>query len=132
MKHLKKYNESVEEISLEDIRDICLELEDNDFNITIMNNTKDIYTITIGKSEFTYKDVKEVLLRLKDYLREDLLNTIVNPVSIRYWRFINCEFDENSLRGRRINDRAVDTHLCIKENINNIPLFSIKIIFIKK
>ncbi len=74
MKHLKKYNESVSEISLQDVEDICQELKDEGFQIyNIIThqsyNNKKLYIIEISrKGGFKYDDVKETLLRLKDYL----------------------------------------------------------------
>ncbi len=73
MKHLKKYNESIEEKkSFEDIRDICLELEDDGFDIFYAGfyTTGATCAIRIAKpsEKFLYTEVKEVLLRLKDYL----------------------------------------------------------------
>ncbi len=75
MKHLKKYNESANEISLQDVKDILLELEDEKFEV-IVDNTEygsDVIKITINgpdypMEDFKYHNVKETLLRLKDYL----------------------------------------------------------------
>ncbi len=82
MKHLKKYNENINDISLQDIRDICLELEDEKFIIELNEGKSaaellaNAFNISIesGKEKnFKYSEVKEVLLRLKDYLGEKLI-----------------------------------------------------------
>ncbi len=77
MKHLKKYNESIEQKSLQDIKDILLELEDEGF-ITRIATRRGIATITITNHNvtyFKYPDVKETMLRLKDYLGSNYRGT---------------------------------------------------------
>ncbi len=156
MKHLKKYNESKEEISLEDIRDICLELEDEGFKIEnteepTLQDVKDIlleledegfkvifsrfanreyfncYTYTINivkeKAKFIYDDVKEVLLRLKDYFPDELYVEVRRSSNL--WKFAHCEFGETYLRGRPgIKKEKVD--------ITNTPLVKMMIKFTLK
>ncbi len=70
MKHLRKYNESKEDISIEDIKDICQELEDEGFSVRIIPGIDLIYIniCLLSHLYFQYKDVKETVLRLKDYL----------------------------------------------------------------
>ncbi len=82
MKHLRKYNESKEEVILEDVKDILLELEDDGF-IVKFSTTQSPEQIKIlikdAKYLFKYADVKEELLRLKDYLG---YNWIFGTVSV--------------------------------------------------
>ncbi len=98
MKHLKKYNESKEKISLDDIRDICIELEDDGFLVRIAYGV-DVIRINIfrGGKHFEYKDVKETILRLQDYLGDSL-----DRISV--YRFgtmahSKCKANEHSLLG---------------------------------
>lgn len=90
MRHLKKYNESKEELTLQDIRDICLELQDEGFKIEI-----EYYYVKISNpnKKFKYDEVKDVMLRLKDYLGEWYLRTVVNGGTYSY----ACSFNETSL-----------------------------------
>jgi len=72
MKYLKSYNESV--ISEDIISDICLELEDIGVNISI--NSPYNFRIEgemwnefgVEYKEITWNDIKDCILRLKDYL----------------------------------------------------------------
>ncbi len=146
MKHLKKYNESVNEKTIEDVRDICQELEDESFDVKFYPQDErhygytqpSVYIINITKTTFLYNDVKEVLLRLRDYLCEDgprglydNLDVNVYPQSFSYLRYTNCEFDENDLRGRcaeivPFTDNKIEY---ILYRITNMPLLCIKIKF---
>ena len=95
MKHLKKYNESVanEENIRQDIREICYDITDyngymiGNFNKYIVDpkiyidpSYKDIKKFTrvsIMKPGFViykFDDVKEVCLRIKDYLGDKYIN----------------------------------------------------------
>ncbi len=84
MKHLKRYNENK---SWEDIRDIYLELEDNGFEVDVikadgwnrrrLKYDQRIVIKKIDKKLFYYSEVKEVILRLKDYLGDDYAFTWV-------------------------------------------------------
>ncbi len=77
MKHLRKYNESVEEKSFEDIRDICQELVDDGFEIEYVKADKEIL-IRFTKphfERFLYSKVEETVLRLYDYLGDNILRT---------------------------------------------------------
>lgn len=78
MKHLRKFNESVNDLK-EDLTDICQELVDEGYGIFFNQNN-----LIIGKStdhpflwnehtkllKFHYGDVSEVVERIKDYLGE--------------------------------------------------------------
>lgn len=93
MKHIqsKRLFESIE--SEEDIKDICIELEDDGFSITHFD--RDEFTFTVGSglghpgtrlliiellnsnhqlTEFKYKRVEEVINRIKDYLGNKFIN----------------------------------------------------------
>ncbi len=80
MNHLKTYKafESLSEDLISNVRDICLEIED-DGRFKCSVNTKDIkgiskHYVLIYLSDirdydgFTFGEVKDVILRLKDYL----------------------------------------------------------------
>lgn len=83
MKHIKdkKVFEAVTTNELEDIRDMCLELEDKNYQVYIDKKPfKGCYFIVIRKenirseapeekySKFLYKDIEEVVERIKDYM----------------------------------------------------------------
>ncbi len=113
MKYLKKYNESVEEKSMEDIRDICLELEDEGFKVEFKHEHFDSIRISKPNKTFKYEEVKEVMLHLKDYLshwyiRADVRSTIMSHT---------CYFNEVSLKG-----------VYSGGDLTNIPLLAISII----
>ncbi len=105
MKHLKKYNENIENSTIEDIKDILLELEDEGFKVDY-SNLKDIKgedSISIKKDAakgFKYSDIKEVLLRLKDYLGEKLSHvSIVVPLNDHtYDKFYVILFNDEEFR----------------------------------
>ncbi len=95
MKHLKKYNEN-SDISKSDLQDICLELEDNGFEVEFkyrygLNHIK----ISKNNKSFKYDEVKEVMLRLKEYLGDLYEKTLVYQALDYYI----CDFDEVSLNG---------------------------------
>jgi len=91
MKHLKKFNESVDN---EILGDILLELKDMDLEVTIHPiSSKITYLLKLEKTKviyirpnryehqarrqevptFEWKDVKESILRIRDYLGENLI-----------------------------------------------------------
>ncbi len=112
MKHLRKYNESVEQITSQDVKDILLELEDEGFKVKIEHCDwliEDIYTAEISKynKSFKYDEVKETLLRLKEYLGVNLYNTYVTTTQNDY---TSCIFDENFIRGNMLFFNKDDTH----------------------
>jgi len=78
MKHLKKYNESINKY--EDLRDILLELEDDGFVVgikdTTFNRVKCWYIYIrrpVSKTIFYWDDIKDCVLRIKDYLGDDYI-----------------------------------------------------------
>ncbi len=100
MKHLKKYNESVEKISIQDVKDILLELEDEGFTTKFLWNTDNMHEFIINKNykAFKYIDAREVLLRLKDYFKM-IGATAKYTINSNIQTYVNCEFDEKHLRG---------------------------------
>ena len=75
MKHLKPFNEAFENNIKQDIRDICLELEDIGFiaSIDINNQYVDLFlseTTAYGRPiyPFEYNQISEVIERLKHYM----------------------------------------------------------------
>ncbi len=87
--HLKKYNESVEEKSFEDIKDICLELKDNGYEVSyyiFSSHKKMSIRIDNPRGKIVYDDIKDVLLRLDDYLGDNYIDTdyIGNYVNVHF------------------------------------------------
>ncbi len=123
MKHLKKYNESVEEPTLQDVRDILLELEDEGFTAKIHRlKSQNVLKILIKKTKlecYKYQDVKETLLRLKDYLGEKIryISVSIDPNNIwANWEVYEViMFNEDELLGRKdgkvhdFHDHDIDT-----------------------
>ena len=73
MRYLKKFNESKD---VDVIRDICLELKDMGISVNFNRNSFSEYQIFIGywndEKMMLWKDVKDSILRLKDYLGDDI------------------------------------------------------------
>ncbi len=73
-----QFNENVNELSFDDIRDICLELKDEGFFISYYKLTgREKFVIRIERlhKRISYKDVQETILRLKDYLGDNYIDT---------------------------------------------------------
>jgi len=110
MKYLKYYEDKINtpfDVLKEDIKDICLELTDIGYSISIRKNANspigtsswhpsnsrffwkdESYTFSITKNNedhfstdpelyFDYKDVKETIERLKDYLGKDRILSVL-------------------------------------------------------
>ena len=92
MKHLKKFNESN---TLDVIKDICIELEDLEFKMSYQKNPEFGNSITIfgyyeGSNSVYDRDmrmivkgtnfnsIKDCILRLKDYLGDNLIEISYN------------------------------------------------------
>ncbi len=108
MKHLRKYNESKEEISLQDVKDICQELEDEGFQVDLKEcgilkyYGCECFYIRIRKNTrtikyFEYKDVKEVLLRLRDYIGHAM--TSIHFCMSEFRIVTDCKIDDDSICG---------------------------------
>ncbi len=119
MKYLKYFESNSFDVLKEDIKDICLELTDIGYSIKIRKKIDDHdiftnygeYRFSIGKNNgdhystdpelyFDYKDVKETIERLKEYLGK---NRVVNV------QVLNNEEDEDgnlSLVRNRLNTKV--------------------------
>ncbi len=120
LKRFKRYKLPDVGISVDDVKDICIELEDAGFEVTFPDTGGEILLrINIKKNSgyFKYNEVKEVLLRLKDYLGEHWYNGMVILSQQLYDTTIYLfdSFDEEKLY--IIDDRRVIdiTHRDIKE-----------------
>jgi len=93
MKHIKTFNESNSN-TIEDVRDICIELEHDDFLILLRKEPGvSDQTLRIQKSNtivynssdlrfFNYDDVTDVIERLREYLGHKIIDVkvcIYNP-----------------------------------------------------
>ncbi len=135
MKHLRKFNENVEKISMDDIHDICQELEDEGFEIDITSYIQ-YNTILIQKDvAFKYSEVKEVLLRLREYLGSSWRNMYVRcsryvPITLGFTDkdFDLCEPTEDSLTGipTLFDDMFKRSS---SKNLTNVPFKYIEIEF---
>ncbi len=120
MKHIRKYNENIEEKSIQDIKDILLELEDEGFTVNISNAIHhNVCLITISRNDdeiFGYYEVEETLLRLKDYIGDNYIGAIytsefefmITPIDIPIdidddipydIKFIRVTFTTNNITG---------------------------------
>jgi len=92
MKYLRKYNESY--INIEDIKDICLELTDLGIVISISStdayrNKNVIYFHNYNiHNGMKWNDVKDCLLRLKDYLGDKFIEFGYSSVTNLYYNHI--------------------------------------------
>lgn len=85
MKFLRKFNEVIDnEILIDNLYDICLELQDGGYEIFVMNaqpahQLAGVLCIKYkhGNGEFDYSDVKEVIDRTKRYLGDKIISTNV-------------------------------------------------------
>ena len=79
MKHLRKFNESVEQ----DLKDIGLELQDIGMYMYIEKNRNVFYNPAIkfknwNAESIYWKDVKDTIFRIKDYLGDRLVSFCCN------------------------------------------------------
>lgn len=127
MKHLRKFNESVEEPKpiIEYLKDIFLEVEDDGFNVdvdtlTSLYNWSHVFKVCIYKSEspifrstwgspdkshrFKIKDVLETILRSESYMKSlgyKLNHIQSNEVELKY-SSVGGGYDSSVLKsGRR-------------------------------
>src|ERR1035437_6571266 len=139
MKHLKTIRifEAISE-EVEDIKDICLELEDKGYTIYHrINNNRNSFTIRrddmntssayFPYAYFLYSDVSEVVERLSDYLGDKVLQILVEVVpvdlsviphqtnGINGWVHFNSDELKKLMRNPRLKSRGVSIQL--KENI---------------
>ena len=72
MNHIVPYKlfESQEDIILQNIKDICLDLVDEGYDVTEVNQYPFEYSlrITLAKGGFTIHDISDVVYRLIDYM----------------------------------------------------------------
>lgn len=97
MKHLKPYNETYITPNMKsEIEDICLELNDDGFTTTLVNHKsvsfnssgnkifkKDVSCLDIGKrgyriNPFYYKEIEDVIERIKDYANSEGYQTDIH------------------------------------------------------
>lgn len=99
MKHLKLFESFSTEDMIYDIKDILLELEDEDFNVEYDDSVYGIIKITINANfEFTLKDVSDVLVRLFNY------NKTYNTITRNNWRNFYIDVKtKNKINGAFIN-----------------------------
>src|ERR1035437_1521582 len=82
MKHIKTFESHIENEMTEDIKDICLELEDKGLIVSLISEwdykyilvTKGCELPVIMREEFDYEDVREVMDRLKDYIGDRFIS----------------------------------------------------------
>lgn len=122
MKHLKTKKifesfsgQSIDSPVIDDIKDICLELSDDGFNIDIDDNPTilykyqqnyDIISIVIQRNDggrFYYKDAKEVVDRLEDYLGDRMYRKFVWEGNHLGWATIGIDSEIDSIRGVKIH-----------------------------
>lgn len=111
MKHLKTYNENNEGRNIDiyrDLVDICLELNDDGLS-TKVSALDNKFEISITKSTppniFKFKDVYEVIERIKDYMGE---RGYLYKVKIyNHWNYVG-DGNESPLEVFYKNDRKFD------------------------
>ncbi len=104
MMHIRKYNESIDTVILTDVKDICQELEDDGFYTYTaqINFKKPSFYVEIIKNirvdeYFQYKDVKETVLRLRDYLDSNLKSISIFTHKRRWFK--DCRINEDGIWG---------------------------------
>jgi|ERR1035437_391091 hypothetical protein len=105
MKHLKdrkvfedkSQTEKDTELIIPDLKDICLELDDEGFDISFSYHETSgnpytatyVYHVCISKNKtlYVYNDqVKEVCERIKDYLGDNFIEIYVRPIVGEYYK----------------------------------------------
>lgn len=114
MKYLRKYNESY--INIEDIKDICLELTDLGIVISISStdayrNKNVIYFHNYNiHNGMKWNDVKDCLLRLKDYLGDNY-----DEMLIMSHAWAKADFEKYN------NKRVLGVVILFKDEIEGSP-----------
>src|ERR1035437_8934779 len=79
---IKKESKLFESESFEDIKDICLELEDEGFRVKMsdygLGISKIVFNGTYKVGKFKYSDIEEVIERIKSYLGDNFSNIAIN------------------------------------------------------
>ena len=76
MKHLKRYNEVVDNNIIDTLKEICYELTDNGFEVVIDNDKLTIKKRSSNRMiSFSYSEIEDVLLRIEDYLGNRYVRT---------------------------------------------------------
>ena len=72
MKHLKTYNESIDEIE-QNLKDICLELQDDGFEVLVSTKLRNYKLVSIRKPQkiFLLDSITEYKERLIDYMESE-------------------------------------------------------------
>lgn len=103
MKYLKPFLEnSNNEIDPQEIREICYELTDyGKFEIE-MGRSNYHYVYIIGRTRFEFDDVKDVCLRLKEYLGEKYIAFyyLQGGTWIKQWLYTHTQFLNGSYAER--------------------------------
>ena len=63
--------------SIEDVKDICLELTDEGYVVDISDDYVICTILIYGESKFNYEDIKETVERLQSYLGEKIQDKLV-------------------------------------------------------
>ena len=128
MKYLKKFNESVENVSddiKQTIKDILLPISDMDYEISVSEDNKEnfpqliIRVVTfLNEPLLVTNDVKEEFIRMKEYLESEGFNSLMvyylidkpgmNRQTVEFDDFINKSFDYDP------------DYLSVRKYINNL------------
>ena len=128
MKYLKKFNESVENISddvKQTIKDILLPISDMGYEISVSEDNKEnfpqliIRVVTfLNEPLLVTNDVKEEFIRMKEYLESEGFNSLMvyylidkpgmNRQTVEFDDFINKSFDYDP------------DYLSVRKYINNL------------
>ena len=128
MKYLKKFNESVENVSddiKQTIKDILLPISDMDYEISVSEDNKEnfpqliIRVVTFLNEPLLVNDeVKEEFIRMKEYLESEGFNSLMvyylidkpgmNRQTVEFDDFINKSFDYDP------------DYLSVRKYINNL------------
>jgi hypothetical protein len=114
MKHIKTFESHIENEMTEDIKDICLELEDKGLIVSLISEwdykyilvTKGCELPVIMREEFDYEDVREVMDRLKDYIGDRFISIWVKKYNnlVRLDGASGIEASNKYGRKQKLND----------------------------
>lgn len=106
MRHIKSKRIFESSEITEDIKDICIDLEDEGFNISFLSGYPEIDVhnrLDINKCShqgpyfkfFNYKEVEETINRLKDYLCDKFVSVYIKIDYKSRWNDINHQYFMN-------------------------------------
>ena len=128
MKYIKPYRIFEADDNFQTVKDICLDLEDDGYSIDIKkkDGKSNIYILTIQKDDdsvFKVSDIDSTLVRIGDYLGEDLMflyhngvsydQKSINYVKIQFYSKVESLFEFAYSWNTPIDDKVLHTYVTL-------------------